>query len=181
MMSSKYPRIVPPSAAQVAALKHECPFAADQIVRSCEPRLTALAANHERPGCGRDELEQAGRIAAWRAAKRFDPERNRPFEHLATKAIKNAIVSELRANPTVEQELVDVERSTDGSIHRGSLDLEGAMARLEPQATAVIRLLYGEGLSQRQVARALSLSQSRVSQVHRAAIQRLRESIEDAA
>ena len=64
-MKATHPRIPTLLPAQLAALKDGCSHTADNIVRSCEPRIGSLASRYAQPDTDRrDELEQEGRIAA---------------------------------------------------------------------------------------------------------------------
>jgi RNA polymerase sigma factor (sigma-70 family) len=166
-------------------LKNGCAQAADEIIRSCELRITSLAARYSRPETDRrDELEQLGRIAAWQVALRYDPEHG-PFGHLATRAITNnfkkshrSLTTDLRCR---ELDLEEAEHMCEPSAALNEVDLRDLSTCLEPKPGQVYRLLYLDGCTQREAGGELGISQSRVAQFHRAVISRLRSELSLAA
>ncbi|MCD1261203.1 sigma-70 family RNA polymerase sigma factor [Paenibacillus athensensis] len=59
------------------------------------------------------------------------------------------------------------------------LDLDEAMAELKPEEQQVLRLVFYEGLSQRQIAGRLGVSQMSVSRIQKRAIDKLKEVLDE--
>lgn len=184
-MSSTHPRIPTPLPAQLVALREGCARAADEVVRACRPRISSLASRYALAGTDhRDELEQLGGIAAWEAALAYDPERG-SFEPLATRAITNSFKrahrDQVRGGPCLMQGLERAEALGAASVALRGVELADLGECLEPMAAHVFRLLYIEGLTQREAGAVLSISQPRVAQVHRRVVTRLRGEVGCAA
>lgn len=179
-MLHKLPRIEDPLNSQLVAIERGCLTATDQVVRSCERRIIALASTFAHPGRDPEDFAQAGRLAAWRAAGAFDPRRGKRFEAYATTAIKNSFYDVVRRTKVALQEVVEVEDVAPGPSPLDRMMLQEARAALSEREAAVVGLLYDEGLTQRQAARRLSLSQARVGQVHKEALTSMRGLVEPA-
>ena len=59
-----------------------------------------------------------------------------------------------------------------------SLDLQAALEGLEPRLRAVIALRFGRGLTQREAARALGVTQAHVSRLEKRALAALKEKLQ---
>lgn len=164
------------------------------LLRSFEPHLRATAYRNLRTGIDFDDLEQAGRIALWRSTARFDARRG-AFINYARRAVKNAIRSEIqRVRPVSEagERLIhpmddateDVEDQCDPV---NSLDLfvivrvRRWLETLPLTLRNLFALIYRNGLSQRDAARILRVSQPRVAQLHTELLRRGREALAELA
>ena len=122
-MKNQYPRIPTPSAADLLAIRDGDTGATDRFLRSCEPRITALARSYARRGPDHHELAQDGRIAAWKAAGRYNPERG-DLEHYVTRSITNAFKDRskeqcdcgIKAAPHHKGDSVEVVKPNSNSI-----------------------------------------------------------------
>lgn len=145
----------------------------EEIIQSYEPMLAALASRHAPSWCSPGDLAQAGRIALWRAAPKYDPGKG-SFEPYAVSAVRNAMMNEVRANPPVDQNAAPAGHADLVVPADADQDLVKAMRGLLSAEADVVERLYFRGQTQRQAADALALSQPRVSQTHRRALRRLR-------
>jgi RNA polymerase sigma factor (sigma-70 family) len=147
-----------------------------------------MAARYAPRGSDLHDLQQAGRIAVYRAAIRYCPAREFPFGHYAKRAIKNNIVKhavQLRRQKRCETPLYEIEGDAEPSAAALPSDDESLisvrqwLADLgEPHAT-MFRLLYVECLSQREAAAELGVTQPRVAQRHRSLLEEARASLLD--
>ena len=129
-----------------------------------------------------EDLVQIGVCALMRGMAKFDPDLGVPFEHYAKVLITNAIKTELHT--VTRREALDrtLSESAAGAALRGDPpprpDDEAAVTEvrqrvrawlleLPPRLQEVFRLLYEEGLTQREAAWRLGVSQPRVAAVHR--------------
>ena len=67
----------------------------DAIVRKYEPLIYSVLSKKLNRYLGDDDLIQVGRIALWKCAKRYDPDKCR-FSNYAYRAIYHAMLNELR-------------------------------------------------------------------------------------
>lgn len=135
-----------------------------------------------------DDLEQVGLIAFWRACRTFDPGRGVPFEHYARTVIHRAMTSEVRKtkhhtaagralwidDPDLDPGILPP--ATDpGSRHHQQAARERVrrwVSKGPPRLREVFGLLYAEGLSQREAAVLMGVTQPRISQLHRDLLRR---------
>ena len=161
------------------------------LLRSFEPHLRASAFRDLRSGIDFDDLEQAGRIALWRSTARFDARRG-AFINYARRAVKNAIRSEIhRVRPISEagEPLIqrmgdateDVENHYDPPDLFAILRIRRWLETLPLSLRNLFALIYRNGLSQRDAARILQVSQPRVAQLHTELLRRGREALAELA
>src|SRR5262245_33950930 len=133
-----------------------------------------------------DDLMQAGRIALFRAAEKYDPSREIPFNHYANRAIRNAAVKEAR-RLTGQRELEEVDlealhavatRSTPNEArHEQEESFGDWVAQLPDRLALTFRLLYEERLSQREAARIARVSQPYVAKLNKALLDHARTTL----
>ena len=129
-----------------------------------------------------EDLTQEGMWALIRSVQKFDVSRGVPFEHYAKTAIKHGILDGLRATQrrrrlealvsddvNLDDFLADDEPSPeDHAIAGNHRDLvQAGVAALPDALHSVYFLIYVEGLTQREAARSLHVSQPRVSALNR--------------
>jgi RNA polymerase sigma factor (sigma-70 family) len=164
------------------------------LLKSLEPHLRAIAFHNLRSGIDLDDLEQAGRIALWRSTARFDARRG-AFINYARRAVKNAIRTEIQRARRVS-EGGGPPNQPKGDIAEGienhcdlpdSLDLFAILRvrrwleTLPLTLRNLFALIYRNGLSQRDAARILRVSQPRVAQLHTELLRRGREALAELA
>jgi RNA polymerase sigma factor for flagellar operon FliA len=153
-----------------------------------------------------DDLVSAGSEALCRVRHTFDPARGIAFPVYARRRVIGAMLDEIRAlrrsqrTPnftTAEFEELDAWRASVGlsgafrepgtrrpvrneasSGARRELDVEAALAHLQPRQRDVLRLHYRIGLTLREIARHLGLSVPRVHQIKNAALAKLRRRVQ---
>lgn len=126
-----------------------------------------------------EDLFSAGLAALWHAAQAFDPTRGTPFNHFARRCIRNAMLSELRwfQHPTCTARSRPFDESVPARY--GVCQLTGPCERTERREAVrswiagcperlqqIFDLLYERGLTQREAAEIMQVSQPRVSQYH---------------
>lgn len=131
-----------------------------------------------------DDLEQAALIAFWRATKSFDPSRGVPFQHYAQRAIRQAMISQLRRLklPTVAGRAVSIDDpdldpsfledendSPEAELERAEIrdHVRRWIAAGPPRQREVYSLVYETGLTQRDAAKQMGVSQPRITQLHK--------------
>ncbi|AEJ44368.1 sigma-70 family RNA polymerase sigma factor [Alicyclobacillus acidocaldarius] len=106
------------------------------------------------------------------------------------KIIHNAVIDEYRRWKRWNRELLILNAPRDyeeddelietiaaQKTSEDNIELHWLVEQLPARERAVIRALYFEGLSQREVANRMNLSQKMVSKLHRSALRNLKESI----
>ena len=75
----------------------------------------------------------------------------------------------------------DLQAASRGGRHRPATErsqqhgrLSGAIGQISPRQQQVLRMYYDEGLTLREIAESLSVTESRVSQIHSGIVARLR-------
>lgn len=69
-------------------------FDADALVRKYEPLIHSIISKKLPMYCGDEDLIQVGRVALWKSAKRYNPDRGK-FSTYAYKSIYHAMLKEL--------------------------------------------------------------------------------------
>jgi RNA polymerase sigma factor for flagellar operon FliA len=135
------------------------------------------------------DLISYGLLGLIGAIERFEPDREIKFETYAISRIRGAMIDELRSldwvprsvrNRAREIERAIAELESDGEVARelphGEMRqaLAQAITRLPDRERLVVTLYYYEELTLREIGEVLSVTESRVSQLHTKAILRLR-------
>ncbi len=175
-----------PSPALRGAAASGCNDSFRSLLEAWEPSIRATArraiasryakTGHESTPDLQRDLAQAGRLALWRAVAGFNPSTGHPFVHYARRAIKNAVQKELGRPSTSSAIYLSPEaeqgdpsgqaRRNFEQAERGIL-VAGWLRSLPQVLHRIYELLYKEGLSQRQIAGQLGVSQPRISQLHK--------------
>src|SRR5262245_65770939 len=87
----------------VKAAKDANPIQVDAVLRALMSPLHAIASRYARQPSDIPVLQQVACQALVRAAEKYDPSRCDSFERLANKAVKNAILDQLKAQRRWEQ------------------------------------------------------------------------------
>ena len=130
-----------------------------------------IAAGHTHRHADRDDLAQAGRLAVIRAARGYDPDRG-DFNHYTTRAIRRAVIRE--SNRLNHQRRLDHSPLDDNPEAIDQLVTGGDRAAtlvtdwidtLADQQQRLYQLIYVHGMTQREAAVHMGISQPRVAQL----------------
>lgn len=167
------------------------------VVNRLKPRLPHSVSE--------EELHSAGMVGLLKAARSYDPSRGAEFKTYAYHRIRGAMLDELRSLdflprslrekarekgerapavvglPTDEDgsDSLEVEAMISGAIENQELAeaLQVAIRSLPEKMRVVMHLYYNEGRRMREIGEKLNLTESRVSQIHSAAVARLRRDL----
>ncbi|MGH2682616.1 MAG: sigma-70 family RNA polymerase sigma factor [Actinomycetota bacterium] len=140
------------------------------------------------PAVERADLVSYGMFGLMEAIDKFDPGREGKFEIYALARIKEAILTELRAEgvePSLEQTasikgLLGISRETlEGPEMQGSLS--AAINSLSGREKIVMTLYHFEGLTLAEIGEVLGVTESRVREIHTKAVHSLRDLLRDVA
>jgi RNA polymerase sigma factor for flagellar operon FliA len=131
-----------------------------------------------------EELMSWGRMGLLSAIETFDPGRETKFESYAISKVRWAMLDEFRKQDWVPRrvraQIQEAERAASRlaqSLRRAPTELEmaGEMnLSLEEYRSFVATFYFYEGLTLREIGRALGLSEGRISQILRQALMKLR-------
>ena len=165
-----------------------------------------IAKKFENTGVGIEDLISIGTIGLIKAANTFRPDKNIKLATYASRCIENEILMYIRKSGNIRSELsFDEPLSTDwdgnelllsdvlGTEENSAMrDIEldeerkiiyEAVAGLAPREREIIELRFGlaggRGMTQKEVADALGISQSYISRLEKKIIDRLRDEIKD--
>jgi RNA polymerase sigma factor (sigma-70 family) len=142
--------------------------ALDALLEALQSPLTKMARRlAQGRGFERDDLEQAGRIAIFNACGAYDAGRG-SFERYALAAAKNAMVDvhrQARRAAGRAQSLDGLETELEAAGLEQRVDAEDALAQLSRRQSTVARKLAWDGMTQREVAQDLRVSQRTVSRI----------------
>lgn len=139
------------------------------LVRKYEPLIHSVIAKKLSDYIGDEDLVQVGRIALWRCAKRYDPDKGK-FSTYAYNAIYHAMLKELSKRKTevslntlvnaedeieLKDTIVDLRLGFDGVELK--FELEDFMKRLTPRRQTVLTL-KANGKTRREIAEQLGVS-----------------------
>ncbi len=169
------------------------------VVNRITPRLPKAVSE--------EELHAAGMMGLWKAARSYDPSKGAEFKTYAYHRIRGAVLDELRTLDFLPRSIRQKARQAgvaapailglptneDGSETLAGGDQEQSvenadlhqallreMEELPEKMRAVMHLYYQEGMKMRAIGERLSLTESRVSQIHSNAVARLRRSLNKA-
>lgn len=141
----------------------------DALVRKYEPLIHSVIAKKLPAYLGDEDLVQTGRIALWRSAKRYDPDKGK-FSTYAYKAIYHQMLKELSKRktevslnaPAVGEEdcelqdlIPDLREGLEGTELR--FELEDFYATLTPRRQNVMHR-KAKGETRKEIAKALGVS-----------------------
>jgi RNA polymerase sigma factor for flagellar operon FliA len=136
-----------------------------------------------------EEMLNDGLIGLTLAARRYDPRRGVPFGAFAAPRVRGAILDGAQERHWWSRQARQsgtVLPAVSSLCHASAVESDAeqrmehrewttrAVRRLPDRARLVIRLYYFEGMSMKQIAQTLGISESRVSQFHAWIIRRLR-------
>lgn len=149
------------------------------------------------PWIGYDDMLQVARIGLLHARDRFDESKGVPFGAFAWKHVVGAIIDHMRESDTRSRKVrnEDTEHGIRShrfyTIHslRKSVDekfpspevqvIQGQLwtlvGRLKRQYQLAIRLYYQDDLTQSEISREIGVDQSRICQIHKISMAKLRE------
>jgi RNA polymerase sigma factor for flagellar operon FliA len=124
-----------------------------------------------------EDLVHSGVLGLLEATLKFDSTRNIQFKTFAQFRIRGAILDSLRE---LESAPADSEESSFAQCLRSEMrqHLAQAMSNLSPRENQILSLYYFEQLTMQEIASILDLKNSRISQIHSAAIAKLRAHLE---
>jgi len=171
--------------AEAKEAPREADLAFDRLYRSSRDDVYAYVAGLLRDATAAEEVTAAAFERAYRKRNRFDPQRGEPRAWLFGIA-RNAALDELRrrgrqaemtAEPTDLSSL-----GAEGAEHdERRLAVSAAIERLQPAERELIALKFFAGLENREIARALGVTESNAgTKLHRA-MTKLREACDGTA
>ncbi len=162
-------------------------------MRSHLPLVRAIARRYAGRGEDLDDLVQAGSVGLVRASARFDPDRGVAFGTFVAPAVEGAIrrhLSERRRDVQVSLEAQDMiidassfaSDAAVGGAHEpqsvaeseARLLLAGSLRALDGRERRIVFLRFHADLTERQIARAVGISQAHVSRLLDGALTKLR-------
>jgi RNA polymerase sigma-B factor len=180
--------------------------AREEVAEALLPLARSLARRYAGKGEPLEDLEQVASLGLLKAIDRFDVSRDVRFATFAVPTIAGELkrhfrdrgwmlrvprdIQELSARVTRCREAFTRERSRSPTVHDAIGDEdhgfdraeERAMLRiglqmLAPREREILRLRYYEGMTQREIARAVGVSQMHVSRLIRRSVDSMRETI----
>jgi len=169
------------------------------------PRIKRAARNYacrHLPGVDQDDLAQNGYIAMLRLARRYDPSRGVPLGAYLRSRLNGTMADTLRAEARQSkrdkvsgdggfEEDASHETKVDPKAQSAPVGEAGAQTNsllallsavskraLTPRQIFALRLLYFHQLTMKQVGAILGVGESRISQIHGDAMNRLRRQLE---
>jgi len=128
-----------------------------------------------------DDIRQVADIAAWMAARSFDPSRGVPLKAWCAMAAKRAPISYMRAWNHSRSYGKGIKFAPLSAIHAAAIEphdyeprLERGIAALPEREMETIRLYYWGGWPFREIAQKLNVAESTVALYHRNAIKKLK-------
>jgi RNA polymerase sigma-70 factor (ECF subfamily) len=149
----------------------------EELYRRHRELVRSVVHRHVYDGGRVDDLVQEAFAEAWRAIGRFDPARSTARTWLAMLATRRCIDALRRAavRPLLDELTLASEPAEpdpgDGIALRVTVDR--ALARLGAQQRAMLRMIYGEGRSYREVAELLGIPIGTAKSRGRAALDQL--------
>ena len=154
---------------------------------------------HLPPWLGCEDLVQVGVLGLYSAMRKYDPARNVSFRLFAAFRVRGAILDYLReqdilsrdARRRLKQSQAEAPSNTDvrlddlqadkaldplalAELSESRSQIAEAMKSLRPNQRRVLELYYFGDLTMREIKNHLNVNESRVSQIHKAAIHKLR-------
>jgi RNA polymerase sigma factor (sigma-70 family) len=165
----------PSKGGDFACAQSGCRACQDALVRAHSGLIHTLLQQVAHAGVPYAELVQAGRLALWRAALHFDPQRGVQFATYAGVAVERALWATVhagwRASDLAEPVMAAPESGTPLSqLFAVRSAVQAAVAQLPTRLQAVVRALYGldgqEPCTQVALGRAWGVSGERIRQLH---------------
>ncbi len=173
----------PSKGGNFACAQSGCRACQDALVRAHSGLIHTLLRRVGRAGVPYAELVQAGRLALWRAALHFDPQRGVQFATYAGVAVERALWAAVQAGRRASESAEPVIAAPESGTPLSQLlavrsAVQAAVAQLPARLPAVVRALYGlDGqapCTQAGLGRAWGVSRERIRQLHEQALVILR-------
>lgn len=170
----------------------------DELLKQFMPMIHKIANKFDTrfDSSYKDDLVEVGKEALIKAVKKFDEKRGAKFSTYLHNKVENAMVDELRKSSWFkrsgnrqfqmvsfsdhklleENDLVANPEEIIESREKTSL-LKEAIKFLPKQHAKVIKLMYWNGMNMIEVASYLRMSEGRISQLHKEAIQLMGEKV----
>lgn len=142
----------------------------DALVKKYEPLVYSIVSKKLHEHIGDEDLIQVGRIALWRCAKRYDPDRGK-FSTYAYKAIYHAMLKELSKRkgetslnaPVADEDelelqdtIADLKQTMEGVELR--FELTDFMQTLTPRRKKILKL-KAKGMTRKEIMTILGVSE----------------------
>lgn len=157
-------------------------FATRDLLRDWDDAVLASARRCTRCPAAQDDLAQVGRLTLVGAAMHFDPSRAIPFNHYAARAIRNDTLKAWQRTRPLLTCADDEFRALAAPQSTPALEFDDVRDWLCQQPRQLQRVyvaIYCRGMTQREAAKRLGVSQARVSIMHRTLLERGRRVFAD--
>ncbi len=174
----------PSKGGDFACAQSGCRACQDALVRAHSGLIHTLLRQVAHAGVPYAELVQAGRLALWRAALHFDPQRGVQFATYAGVAVERALWATAHAGRRASAMAGPVMAAPESGVPLSQLlavrsAVQAVVAQLPTRLQAVVRALYGlDGqapCTQVALGRAWGVSNERIRQLHVQALVILRQ------
>jgi len=150
----------------------------DKIVIEYLPLVRSIAAKYNKLGVPHEDLEQEGMIGLLEAADKFDESKGAKFSTYATFWIKKYILKAVEKEKkstyktsTLNEEITEDKSNNDAKPNNTKLKFPSGMPEAEK---LVIKLLYVDQLTLKEISEQLGVSRERVRQLKEKALRRMR-------
>jgi len=150
----------------------------DKIVIEYLPLVRSIAAKYNKLGVPQEDLEQEGMIGLLEAADKFDESKGAKFSTYATFWIKKYILKAVEKEKkstyktsTLNEEITEDKSNNDAKPNNTKLKFPSGMPEAEK---LVIKLLYVDQLTLKEISEQLGVSRERVRQLKEKALRRMR-------
>jgi len=174
----------PSKGGDFACAQSGCRVCQDALVRAHSGLIHTLLRQVAHAGVPYAELVQAGRLALWRAALHFDPQRGVQFTTYAGVAVERALWATVHAGRRASALAGPVMAAPESGTPLSQLlavrsAVQAVVAQLPTRLQAVVRALYGldgqKPCTQVALGRAWGVSGERIRQLHVQALVILRQ------
>ncbi len=174
----------PSKGGDFACAQSGCRACQDALVRAHSGLIHTLLRQVAHAGVPYAELVQAGRLALWRAALHFDPQRGVQFATYAGVAVERALWAAVHAGRRASAWAGPIMAAPESGTPLSQLlavrsAVQAAVAQLPTRLQAVVRALYGldgqKPCTQVALGRAWGVSNERIRQLHVQALVILRQ------
>lgn len=155
---------------ELELLRADDEVATRDLLRDWDDAIVAAAKRRTRCPATQDDLAQIGRVTLVGAAKHFDPSRAIPFNHYAARAIRNDTLKSwqrTRPLPTCSDDQFKALAAAQPVSSPEIADIRDWLCQLPRQIQRVYVAIYCRGMTQREAAKRLGVSQAWISIMHR--------------
>lgn len=160
---------------ELELLKTGDEFATRDLLLDWDDAVLAATKRCTRCPAAQDDLAQVGRLTLVAAAKHFDPSRAIPFNHYAARAIRNDTLKAWQRTRPLLTGTDDELRALAAPQSMPALEVADVREWLCQQPRSLQRVyvaIYRRGMTQREAAKCLGVSQAWVSVMHRTLLER---------